>query len=348
MKVVYEDCVLMTRKIVVWMCAVLLGGCYDLSTNYDNHVITEFRILAIHAEPPAILPDTPVEISVLYADASGETVPVSAAWRTVFFSGGDDESCFQTGLFVSTPPALPGLTLSPPSASRGTDKGIAPSFLLDLYLCTSTFDNPARILRASDEELIEKLCPGGTLALGQKEVKTYLLSDFAGVSDWITGNPGIRLVQQNPLIDTLTANGRPVTAIEDGGGIVPLCDDPTACEAVMISVTLDPASLDQEPVSSARWLPDGGDDVDAGELIGVVWESHMIDWYVTGGTLSNTSFFFKGGLLSADEPPSLDASETEWRFPGTDTPSVYTLYVVVRDDRGGNSWKTYRFSVGTP
>ena len=340
----------MLRKIVFGMCAVLLAGCYDLSTSYDDHVITEFRILAIHAEPPAMLPNTPVEMSVLYADPSGETVPVWAAWRAAFFSGGKDDPYSQAGIFVSTPPASPGLALPPSSERRGTDKGIAPSLLLDLYLCTSGFDNPARILRASDEELIEKLCPGGTLALGRKEVETFLVTDLTGESSWITGDVGLRLEQQNPLIDTMRVNGRPMTAMEDGGGVVSLCDDPLACEAVTLSVTLDPESLDQEQVSLARWFPDSGDllDLDAGEPTGVVLESHMIDWYVTGGSLSNTSSFFKGGLSISDEPPALDASETEWRLPQTDTFSVYTLYIVVRDERGGNSWKTYRFSVGKP
>ena len=335
-------------KKVILICVAMLSGCYDLSTSYDDHVITDFRILAMHAEPPAVLPNTPVTVSVLYADPSGETVAVSAAWRVGFFSGGKDKSASKAGLFVSTPPSPPELVLPPPSERRVTDKGASPSLLLDLYLCTSSFDDPTRILSSADDVLIEKLCPGGTLALGRKEIETYLVEDVIGVSGLTIGDRGMRMTQHNPLIDSVTANGLPITAIEDGGDIIRLCDESAECRTVELSVSLDPSSLDNEPISLQYQFSDGGDEPDAGELIGVAHESLLIDWYVTGGTLSKISSPILGGISYSAETFPAEPSVTEWRIPETDSVSVYTLYVVVRDERGGNSWKTYRFSAGKP
>ena len=136
----------------------------------------------------------------------------------------------------------------------------------------------------------------------------------------------------NPTLEGLTLDGKPMSEELDAAATVPACpvdddsrrsatcgkEDPTdSCSKYTIKA--------QVPADVAEIDPDG-EDIDGNPLREVVWVSYFAD----GGDLEPSL------ALVSDATKGYQADfETEWTPPAE--PGVYSIWAVVRDQRGGSN-----------
>ncbi len=308
----------------IWL---ICFGCYDLTLRTDDHTVRDFKVLAVHVEPPELREDEPLVASVLYADPAGEGTTVRAAWSVRLYDRNADAQ--RVGYVTVSGQGDTGTRLELPAPRfRLGDKSAQPTLLLEVYLCHDGFRAPSRIGQASEAELLATLCEKGEAASGVKFIDP--------------SRPD--LAQGNPRIDRVLLNGIPARALEDGGVTIQLCDANTPCDrgAVRLDAYLVPESIDV--FSLERVAGDGGSDLDAGIDAQVHAERHRIDWYVTEGALDLTSSV----ILSNDVEETAGPYRNTWRAPSDSFQGEATLYVVARDILGGNDWRTFRVRFRSP
>ncbi len=359
----------MTRYLIMW--GVLLLGCYDLTFDDAPHVITDLEILAIHAEPPVVHHDKPIHITVLFADPHGNGQPVKAAWRVQYFKNPDENPVPAADRVV--PPTredMPGILIAPPSHLKKFKKGEHPTIGVRLFLCRGRFTDLAAIKTQSDDALLPTLCENGPLAHGVKAIRSNEVIAVPALFGVPFEPPiDINWTQRNPRIQQLWIDGTAITAIEEGGGTYPLCVRRHECDnrRVHLNVMLAANSLDKFSVSVdatpaqhidlETYLSNSSEDAGVSKI--EYHESHRIDWYVTGGSLLQPSSFLPiphdemgeeavhGTAISSIGGSDFSGTfQTKWYLPRNND-EFLTLYVVARDERGGNDWRTYRISLGT-
>lgn len=321
-------------SIVAAVCVLFVWGCYDLSFADDSHTVTDFQILAIRVDPPELRPDTPLSADVLFADPMGGS-PIHAAWSVRLYDREADverQAAVTIGPDESLPTAGTGIDLPSPQF-RLAEKTADPVLLFEVYLCHGGFRDPGRVGFAATSELLDTLCTEGKAVSGIKYISPARASSL----------------QNNPRIARVTFNGQDVLALEDGGKTIRLCESPSECDSsVAIEAYLDTASIDMispeglRADDGDRGGPDAGEAADAG-LQGEFPEYHRVDWYVTGGSLTNAS----------SRPPTdaVDAAsrsfdfKTTWNLPKAPSAPL-TLFVIARDIRGGNDWRSFQVQWG--
>lgn len=320
----------MHRIFIVGLVSILVASsCYDLSFKDDSHTVTEFQILAVRVEPPELRPDTPLTADVLYADPQGGEAPIHAAWSVRLYDrnaaaerqGGvtvAPEDSGETGIQVSAP------------QFRLAEKYSDPVLLFEVYLCHGGLKDAARVGVAATSVLLDSLCTEGKSAAGVKYISP--VSAFAA--------------QNNPRIARVTINGAAVTALEDGGKPLVLCGNGVGCESpVVLQAYLDIDSVDMIPLE-AMGLSAEENEMDAGDLADggaadEYPEYHRVDWFVTGGTLTSGSSFMPNNAEDALN----QGFRTTWSLPNAASAPL-TLFVIARDIRGGNDWRTFQAVVG--
>jgi hypothetical protein len=134
--------------------------------------------------------------------------------------------------------------------------------------------------------------------------------------------------RNNPDIAHLLMNDELLLPAEAGDIGRVICEASGCHSPVTLALTLTVGSL--EPFTRTMVDPDGI------ETTVVTEEECRVEWFVSGGTLLNTSSGASGGS------PWLGPYTNSWHPEGAGT---YTLWAVVRDSRGGNTWETYTIEV---
>jgi hypothetical protein len=335
-------------SLLTFIAVQVFCGCYDFSLSGDNHTVTDFTLLAVHAEPPFLKPGEPLTIEALYADPKGGGRTVSCAWKIDYYDQNRQIADHPT---VILPSKSSGTRVElPPLHLRLADKGTSPLLALEVYLCGGEMRDPGSIADSSDSVLFQTLCPQGPIAVGEKSLG-LLSNNLWGVIGASNADLEMSYNQNNPVVGRLLVNEIQMTAVEDGGGALLLCDNQVPCdEPLSLSAYLDPSSIDEAVITPTS--PDAGmlmeidttTDADAGISKMSLAEQHRIDWWVTGGSLtlpwSNISST-KYQIPTLEE--TVGPYQTSWKLQDSHSDAEYTLYVVARDLRGGNGWKTYRF-----
>jgi hypothetical protein len=324
-------------------------GCYDFTASNDDHTITDLKLLAIHTDPPYLKPGEPLTAEALVADPKGGGRTVSCAWKIDYFDQNIENADHPT---VLMPSKSEGTRIAlPPIQLRLGDKYTSPLFSLEVFACGGEMRDPARIADSTDRELLKTLCKKGPAVVAEKFL-TPLETDLKEIIGISADNVNVSFNQNNPRVDRLTVNGIEVTAKEDGGGGVLVCDKTFPCdEPLKLAAYLELSGIDICRITSTS--PDAGvssetdatDESDTGSVDASFAEQHRIDWWVTGGSLSLPwSFISSAGDDHSHSVEDIAGPyQTLWRLPSSGSSAKYTLYVVARDLRGGNGWKTYDF-----
>ena len=316
----------MTRVRLCLFSMLCLVGCYDLTFRPDDHTVTDFSVLAVHVDPPVLRPDAPLRASVLFADPSGDPTSVRGAWSVRLYDNGMG-SHFVAEAIVSGMDEMGTGVYLPPPVFRLNDKQGTPSLMLMVYLCHGGFRAPARVGRVPESELLHTLCVEGAPATGVKFIDI----------------PSSDAPQQNPRIERVYLNGTALRAVEDGGEAVDACGGRRVCGDIRLQLEtyLDLESIDTYPNADIV-LADGGPLPDGGVTPARYPERHRIDWYVTRGALATPgSTGFPTNFEEAAGP-----YRNTWRLSKKEAKGEAFFYVVVRDIRGGNDFRSFRVRFG--
>ena len=321
---------------------LLLIGCFDLTFDEHPHVITDLEILAIHVEPPEIEWNTPLYATVLYADPNGQNRLIQTVWRIRYYRETNDTQPVADFVVTRTDPTNQPLRLSPPSRLRAFRRGDAPAVRLDVFLCRGDLKDVNSIRTKPVEETLTNLCSGDVVT-GVKGITSPSPISYPGPhgeADAISEE--ILFKQHNPSILQLEVDGVALSPLEEGGEIHTLCADQRDCDRRPVSLQ---ATLDHHSADIFTLIPRD----DTGLAI-QYRESLRVDWYVTEGALYPPSSYQSSFTdTSIVRPENTEyAFRTTWQLPTLREAKQITLYVIARDERGGNDWRTYSFDLGTP
>lgn len=325
---------------IYYSIALFLLGCFDLTFDDHPHLVTDLEILAIHVDPPEIQWSTPLDATILYSDPNGDNQLIQSAWRIRYYRQIDDSFPVADLVVTQTDHRVPTIRLSPPSLLRATQKGDAPAIRLDVFLCSGEINKTLTIQSETTETLLSTLC-SGTIAAGVKGVRSPIPIGTMESLDSASSSPiDILFEQQNPRITQLEIDGIVVPSLEEGGIPYTLCTNVRDCDqqTFVLQATLDSQSLD-----AIMLLPKDH----TGTAI-EYRESHRIDWYVTQGVVTPPSSYPSSFTTPITAQNQANLFQTTWQIPKQNENRTITLYVVARDERGGNDWRTYQFYWGAP
>lgn len=319
----------MKRTVRAWTLLVLgglalVGGCGESNPMLPASVVTGLRVLGVRAEPPEIPPLATAEFEVLaYDEDERELGYVFIVCDPVFEPGADgatfsacqDEgvldggeglnALFTTGAarLIGTDLRVPQATYAPPVDANGDPIDI---------LAGLAPDDPRRMV-------------GGAVTL---------LALVAPLSDLVvlTQNPDafdFDTLDAEMVMKRLTVSGRPVR--NTNPVITGLTQDGTAlasgAEVALVSGQTTELALEVSDTSVESFdyaFPDGHTET--------LDENLSVTWFGTFGRFT--------------DPRSQPGEVNVYNAPGGETPPPdptgdrVDFWVVVRDDRGGQSWTT--------
>jgi hypothetical protein len=323
----------MVKRIVLSAALVLAACSPDLVD--DTSIVSAPRLIAVRAEPAEAAPGAQVSFHALYADPTGGVAAAPLDWafctarRPVSESGPVDPACLVAasddlvpiGAGNDATGALPaaGCRLFGPDrpdpvpgepAGRPADAD-----------STGGYYQPVRVLT-----------PDGQASLVQSRLRC--------------GLPGATAEQAADFRQRSHPNANPTVAVSLAGTpLVALEDDATAVATVAPGATITlqaawPACPATEPTEEPA--PCAGSEAylffdPVSRSLVVRRESLRVSWLATAGA-------FASGHTGRSEAEATAAPTTEntWTAPASGT---VTLWVVLRDDRGGTDWRTYRVAI---
>lgn len=292
-------------RVIPAFVILLSSGCYDLSFEDDDHVVDELKMLAIHASPPEVRPGEPIDVELLYIDPLRGERPVWVAWR-IFYPSGDNSAPMETTIM----------------ANRDTQGGqrvtvvpypdpsqlYVPGFYtrFEVFLCAGDIADVDMLRHASTPDLFESFCIGAPLLTGAKNI---------GFGDAL-------YPQNNPIFERIDLNGECLSPEGEGAENRLECTDLSSC-AGHLKAYVEAASM--ERYVDRDW--EGNAQSDERE------EIFRVEWFVTSGHL----MILAGGSMEWHGP-----YENYW-YP--EAAGSHTLWAVLRDNRGGNSWLKFTIDV---
>jgi hypothetical protein len=303
--------------------AILLGlaGVFPACGNMgfeEFYEVSKLRTLAILAEPPEIGPGESAIISTLTVSPSSDT-PITYQWEVCLFTDGPDAyfACSE-----NEEAGVAGIPLGSGSEAQldydtltaaGLDiEGICTSLegldvpdFVTLPDCTRGLPLTIRLVATQD----------GVTEVSKKSF-TLLRREEAERDD----------VNTSPVLGDLTLNGLPANEQRIGA------DSSIDEVELLLDVDLSQAQTYQSP-----------DPDNEGQRLASQVEELNVAWFTTHGTLEYSRTYYAQGITPDEElgTNTLDLTQGVEPEPG----ETITLWAVLRDDRGGISWRTWRFSV---
>lgn len=302
------------------------------------------RVLAVRAEPAEVVPGEPVALSALYVDAGGTLVDGPLEWafcaarrplaelgpvsRACLEREGDALLALGTGLSVTAPAPAPGCRLfgpEPPPAVGDQPAGrpVDPDI-------TGGYYQPLRIVAGDDDSdltLFQLRITCGLAGAAQQQSAEYRARARPNRA------PAVISVERDGQVIEIGE----VTTVKPGGAL-PLrlawatCPEAPVCGDSMC--TLDEAAASC-PGDCGGPLGCGGAetylrfDPTTLQLV-TTREAIRVAWYATGGRYD--------AARTGRAPDEAEAfSDNVWTAP--EAPGDFTLWVVLRDDRGAADWR---------
>ncbi len=319
----------------------ILAGCAPELVD-DTTRVDAPRLLAVRATPAEAHPGEAVTLRGLYADADGPVAAPPLSWafcmnRKPFTEPGPvDPRCLAAegaelvpiGDGIEAEAALPaegcrlfGPDRPTPLPGEPAGRPVDPDD-------TGGFFQPVRV--ASDD--------ASQPTLAQVRITCGLPSATPAQAAEYRRR---QRPNQNPTLATVSADADLLVALEhEGGGravapgtVVDLAATWPACAPDACSDGICPPCGGPE---SYAWFDPIAREVTTRR------ESIRVSWFATGGALETGH----SGRSEEESERGLVDAEDRWTAPTTAGPAF--LWVVVRDDRGGVGWATYRFDVGAP
>jgi len=336
--------------------AAVLAGCVP---TFDDELSTvkKTELLAISSDPAEAAPGDTVTLSALVATPPGDAMQPALSWGL----------CLArkplTELGPVNPVCLQAPGLAPPDALSPLGSGDTVPATLPMTACrlfgpslpeamngepagrpvdpdpTGGFYQPVSVTLAATNVTslgdVRVFCPPSGLDQDQAanfnanyrrnqnpSIDSIAIADESGnrapISDSITVTPGrtLRLEASWALCPTTSVCGDGVcSALEDANNCADDCATPKGCTGA-------------EPY--AYWNPDS-------RALEVRHESLRVSWYATDGT-------FADPVTGRDESEFAEtSSENAWTAPST--LGKITLWLVIRDARGGQSFRTFTVTV---
>lgn len=342
---------LLMRYVVV--LAVATVSCAD-DLSIDLSRIDGPRVLAVAAMPAEAAPDATVRMHALLVDADGERPGAAPQWslcttrRGLAEVGPVADVCidrapeaiaelgFATAIDVQLtadacrlfgpdpPPALPGEAQGRPVEPDHTGGYYQPVLVVaDDELAVHGVRlvcGIAGATQAQAAELRRRHRPNVAPRIASLAIDGDLEADLGGVgpSRIVHVAPGaiVDLVAQWPSCPRTPSCGDLACTLDEDAETCPSeCIEGAGCDGAEWYARFDPLALE---IVEAR-------------------ESIAVAWYATRGRLDVA----RTGRAADDDA---NASDNVWTAP--DEPGPATVWIVVRDDRGGVSWRTVEVVVG--
>ena len=281
-------------------------------------LVDRVRVLAVRADPPEALPGQAMKLSVLVADSTGARPDLTldlafcgekkalAESSPVSASCLDDRSILR---FDGSAGALPAEVCGRFGPERLPGKDGEPSGRPSDPDGTGGYYQPGRVriggAPAADPALFEVRATCGLPGATLEVVAGFGARYVANRNPALTVRVDDREIGEGASIEATTGQVLALTATW------PTCDVPGTCEGAERYVAFDPAT---------RTLVDRR-------------EAMRVSWLSTAGTL-------------ADDRTGRDEGDLETRtatlFTATREARATTVFVVLRDTRGGVAWRTFR------
>jgi hypothetical protein len=291
--------------------AVFWAGCSDDFTPYSR--LDRLRVMAIQSEPATPVRDVPVQLSPLVYVPAGKTASYSWSWCPLPSQSEDGYRC-----------PVSEQALAPLLASLGLDEPISLGLGTEP---TTVFVNPF------DPALLARVCAQGIKA-GEASLDIWCTIDFPvlvtlkiktsteSLTSVVTlhlpiedGAPG----NANPVIEGIRiVKPAPTRQLDDLGTITVRRDEEVTFEAIV-------------PDEASETFVDKNEDgnsVTRRERLTVSWFSDAGDWDADRAAYIEGKYDLKR------------ATRNKWKAPKTEDfkEDKVSIFVVVRDDRGGTSW----------
>jgi hypothetical protein len=316
------------------------------------------RVIAVRAEPAEAQPGRPVTYTALYADASGELAVAPIDWAYCLlrkplselgpvnrgcFVATDDDALLSLGAGLTAMGTLPrdgcrlfGPTPPPPRDGEPVGRPVDPD-------ATGGFYQPVR-LRVEDGAgeayaLFEHRITCGAAGTTQEQALELTRRGRPNANPI----PAPLLLARGSEVITLPGGDAPPLDVAPGetlrlGTAWPDCPEVGVCGDGICSADEDRARCLMDCRTPAGC---GGAEHyvafdPASRAVVLRRESLRVAWLATGGVFAEER--------TGREPDDLRRdSENAWTAP--DTPGEVTLWIVLRDDRGGTAWQRHRVRV---
>ena len=346
------------RLELVWgslAAALALSGCVP---TFDDELstITSSKLLAVSSEPAEAAPGDSVTLSALVATPTGDATAPQLSWglclarKPLTELGPVNPVCLQPagsepadvlsslGTGDAVPATVPMTACrvfgpSLPEAMNGQPAGrpVDPDPTGGFYQPVSVTLAETNVTSLGD---IRIFCPPSGLDPDQAVdfnanyrrnqnpiVDSIALADERGnlvpITDSVTAAPG------QTLLFTASWAACPTTAV-CGDGICGALEDKTSCAADCVT----PKGCTGAE-QYAYWNPDSRE-------LQVRHESMRVSWYATAGKLADP-------VTGRDESETVTSTQNGWTAPTASGP--VTLWLVIRDARGGQSFRSFTISV---
>jgi hypothetical protein len=289
---------------------LIAAGCTPAFAE-DSWLVTSARVLAVKSEPAEIVPGNYVNLTALVADAKAHSVTTGLEWRLCNAPKPATESNA-----VSTA-CLDELSLQPPLA-MGDSARLAPAS-----------DACARFGPATPSGDFRARAPDNTggyyqplrLDLATAEPVFHLIRLRCGLAEApaeiATEYARRYSVNLNPGIESLL--------VKQNGRVAQL-DAIPARATLSLELRLSQGSQEEYAYFNSKQ-----------QALTIANESLRVNWYVSAGELSSE-------VTEASESNAELHSSNTWTAPA-ESGSV-SLWVVLRDSRGGSDYQTYTLGVG--
>jgi hypothetical protein len=326
------------------LCLIGVGCVPELDVDLAR--VDAPRVLAVSAEPAEVAPGGKVTLTALYADGSGELAEAPLEWSLctarrplaelgpvsrACLEGGDAARPLGTGTTVTA--ALPADVCrlfgpEPPPASAGQPSGrpVDPDV-------TGGYYQPIRLADAGAGALLQLRIACGLAGATQQQAAEFRRRYQANVAPAIVAlsRDGVALADDAPLVvdagEEVALRVRWATCPEVskcGDGVCSLdedldgcpgdCGGGAGCRGAETYLRFDPAAL---ALVTRR-------------------EAIRVAWFATAGRFELASTGRAADDLAV-------TSHNTWTAP--DEPGAATIWVVLRDDRGGASWRAVAVEV---
>lgn len=322
-------------RILPWLCALATTGCFDFE---DRTEVEDLRVLAVAAERPEIMVLVELNEGAEASDAPLFTVTADPAPTTVRVLVVDPRAPEASLTYrVEACPYDEALRCDPfpddlrlPVVERGTgtpevlEFEFAPSKdMLNRWLAADPFQGYGGLFVMLDIEITR-----GAETVHAAKIVTYNVPFVPAASDQPPPPP--KLPNRNPVIsalrfdDRLTAQDDEVVTLEAGRSyeLEPVFDRHTLAERYPVPTFPDPET--GEPGYR------------------VLEEKLQLEFYATAGDLGDATLESRTVLGEVEE------LKTTWEAPADPEDREVTLWVVIRDDRGGCSWTRRRIHLEPP
>jgi hypothetical protein len=340
--------------------------------NERTSLVADARILAVRSDPAEGPPGTMVSYSALVGDVSGTNTSLDIQWdfctlpkpvselndvSTRCFSPDEDilEHFESTGVAVAHAiPTMPNACnqfgpdvpdTKPPG--RPADPDATGGFYQPLRLLVNRGDHYDLTLA---ETRIACHLPGATSEVVRDYNQRYRLNENPEVKALTATSPSLaRVVDLKPESEGDSGLAVPrgatvrLAASWDSCPIEPACGN-GFCEGREVPDKDTADRTGQVFCAEDCTMPKGCSGAEAyvsfdlsTRLLGARREAMRVSWYANGGALTDDR------TGRSEEEASLTSSENTWTAPAQ--AGTVTLWVVIRDSRGGLNWKAYRVTV---